>query len=233
MLGRGGKPGPTAEEARVTMTTVDQLRTALDAAGEIIAGITSEQWSRPTPCTDWDVRELVAHLCNGNHLFAAALADDAALPARQRGGRRQRRPGAAYRDSAEAVVAAFRRPGALGRTVEVPFGTVPGAVALHLRLTEVLVHGWDLAQATGQVAAFSEDLAEQELAFTRDALGALPPGRSPFAPPTRRRTPRPRSTGSPPAWAAGFPARTRRRPTRDDVAGAAKMGSLPVASEQG
>ena len=29
-----------------------------------------------------------------------------------------------------------------------------------------------------------EDLAEQELAFTRDALGALPPGRSPFAPPT-------------------------------------------------
>ena len=65
-----------------------------------------------------------------------------------------------------------------------PFGTVPGAVALHLRLTEVLVHGWDLAQATGQVAAFPQDLAEQELAFTRDALGALPPGRSPFAPPT-------------------------------------------------
>ena len=79
---------------------------------------------------------------------------------------------AAYRESAEAVVAAFGRPGALGRTVQVPFGTVPGAVAVHLRLTEVLVHGWDLAQATGQVAAFPEDLAEQELAFTRDALGA-------------------------------------------------------------
>ena len=91
---------------------------------------------------------------------------------------------AAYRDSADAVVAAFGQPGALARTVEVPFGTVPGAVALHLRLTEVLVHGWDLAQATGQVAAFPQDLAEQELAFTRDALGALPPGRSPFAPPT-------------------------------------------------
>jgi uncharacterized protein (TIGR03086 family) len=81
-------------------------------------------------------------------------------------------------------VAAFRQPGALGRTVEVPFGTVPGAVAVHLRLTEVLVHGWDLAQATGQALAFPENLAEQELAFSRDALGALPPGRSPFAPPT-------------------------------------------------
>ncbi len=169
----------------MTMTPVDQLSTALNAAGDLIGGITREQWSRPTPCTEWDVRELVAHLSDGNHLFAAALADDAALPVRERAGVDDNHdPVAAYRESAEAVVAAFRRPGALGRTVQVPFGTVPGAVAVHLRLTEILVHGWDLAQATGQVAAFPDDLAEQELAFTRDALGALPPGRSPFAPPT-------------------------------------------------
>jgi uncharacterized protein (TIGR03086 family) len=166
----------------MTGTPVDQLSTALDAAGELIAGITPEQWSRPTPCTDWDVRALVTHLSDGNHLFAAALADGVPAPSPDRGGSGDLV--AAYRDSAEAVVAAFRRPGALGRTVEVPFGTVPGAVALHLRLTEVLVHGWDLAQATGQGGAFDEDLAEQELAFTREALGALPPGRSPFAPPT-------------------------------------------------
>ena len=169
----------------MTMTTVDQLSTALDAAGEIIAGITSEQWSRPTPCTDWDVRELVAHLNNGNHLFAAALADYAALPVRERAGStttttRRRPTGRAPRPWSPRSAG----PAPWGRTVQAPFGTVPGAVAVHLRLTEVLVHGWDLAQATGQVAAFSEDLAEQELAFTRDALGALPPGRSPFAPPT-------------------------------------------------
>jgi uncharacterized protein (TIGR03086 family) len=176
------------EEARMTGTPVDQLGTALDAAGELIAGITPEQWSRPTPCTDWDVRALVAHLSDGNHLFASALGNGASSPARARtqlaGATGNHDLVAAYRDSAEAVLAAFGRPGALGRTVEVPFGTVPGAVALHLRLTEVLVHGWDLAAATGQVAVFPEDLAEQELAFTRDALGGLPPGRSPFAPPT-------------------------------------------------
>jgi uncharacterized protein (TIGR03086 family) len=176
------------EEARMTGTPVDQLGTALDAAGELIAGITPEQWSRPTPCTDWDVRALVAHLSVGNHLFASALGNSASSPARARtqlaGATGNHHLVAAYRDSAEAVLAAFGRPGALGRTVEVPFGTVPGAVALHLRLTEVLVHGWDLAQATGQGGAFDEDLAEQELAFTREALGALPPGRSPFAPPT-------------------------------------------------
>jgi uncharacterized protein (TIGR03086 family) len=173
------------EEARMTLTPVDQLGTALEAAEELIAGITPEQWSGPTPCTDWDVRTLVTHLSNGNHLFASALQDGASSPVREPAGLTEDDDVVAdYRDSAEAVLAAFRDPGALGRMVEVPFGTVPGAVALHLRLTEVLVHGWDLARATGQVTDFPEDLAEQELAFTREALAAMPPGRSPFAPPT-------------------------------------------------
>jgi uncharacterized protein (TIGR03086 family) len=70
------------------------------------------------------------------------------------------------------------------RMVTVPAGTVPGAVALHLRLTELLVHGWDLARATGQpTTGLPEDLAEQELAFSQVQLGRIPPDRSPFAPP--------------------------------------------------
>ena len=65
----------------------------------------------------------------------------------------------------------------------VPFGTVPGAVALHLRTTEVLAHGWDLARATGQSVEFPADVAERELAFSQSALEQLPPDRRPFAPP--------------------------------------------------
>jgi X-X-X-Leu-X-X-Gly heptad repeat protein len=48
---------------------------------------------------------------------------------------------------------------------------------------EMLVHGWDLARATGQPVSFPEELAEQELAFGRGALQAIPPGRAPFGPP--------------------------------------------------
>ncbi|PZS10904.1 MAG: TIGR03086 family protein [Chloroflexi bacterium] len=55
----------------------------------------------------------------------------------------------------------------LERTFQAPIGLVPGAVLLHLRITELLVHGWDLAHATGQPARLPDDLAEEELAFAR------------------------------------------------------------------
>ncbi len=67
--------------------------------------------------------------------------------------------------------------------VTVPIGAVPGVVALHLRITESLVHGWDLAHSTGQPTdVLPDDLAEHELQFSRRQLPDLPPGRHPFAP---------------------------------------------------
>lgn len=89
--------------------------------------------------------------------------------------------------------AAFGQPGALERVITVPAGTVPGSVALHLRLTELLVHGWDLARATGQsVTGLPADLAEQELAFSRAQLDRMPRDRRPFASP-----PQPVTDGAP------------------------------------
>jgi uncharacterized protein (TIGR03086 family) len=66
--------------------------------------------------------------------------------------------------------------------VTIPFGTVPGEFALHLRLTELLMHGWDIARATGQKTDFPDELVEQETQFGHRALGMIPPDRSPFQP---------------------------------------------------
>ena len=158
--------------------SLDQLTDAAEEADRLVAAVPPGEWDAPTPCTDWDLRALVAHLAGGNRRVAAGLRGEPFDELADAGGP----PAAAHRASVDALLAAVRSPGALERTVSIPFGTVPAPMALHLRLTELLVHGWDVARATGQRAQFPEALVEQELAFSRAALAELPPERRPFAP---------------------------------------------------
>ncbi|MFD8282597.1 TIGR03086 family metal-binding protein [Streptomyces solisilvae] len=117
-----------------------------------------------SPCTDWNVRQMVDHLLAGQHTSAVVMGARRPLPALGPA------PGAlkkAFRTSAAALVAAFDEPGALERTVRAPIGEVPGAVALRLQTIEHLVHGWDLARAIGQKALFDEATVEREIEFAR------------------------------------------------------------------
>lgn len=166
---------------------LDALATSLDGVTELLSGFGPDEWALPTPCSGWDVRALAGHLVGGNLLVAGALRGDP-MPAPDQG----RRPPedvlgadavAAFRDSAAAVLAGFGAPGALERTVRLPAGELPGMAAVHLRVVENLVHGWDLATAAGRTAPFPDALAAAELEFSRDLLGRLPAGRQPFAPP--------------------------------------------------
>jgi uncharacterized protein (TIGR03086 family) len=68
-------------------------------------------------------------------------------------------PLAAFQRAAVQLQEAFAAPGVLESVYEAPFGTGPGLVLVHVRVVEVLVHGWDLARATGQPADFPYDVA--------------------------------------------------------------------------
>jgi uncharacterized protein (TIGR03086 family) len=134
------------------------------------------------------VRRLLDHLVGGNRLFTRVLRGEPLPPLEQLGRRGADDqlgddPAVAWRASAGELLDAFRGPGVLERTHTVPAGTLPGPAVLHLRIVETLVHGWDLARATGQEPPFPDELAEPELAFSTDLLGRLPEGRQPFGPP--------------------------------------------------
>lgn len=166
---------------------VDDLAQSLTATEQLLSAVEESQWSSSTPCSDWSVRQLVNHVVGGNRVFAEILSGQEMPPMSELRANQGRDvlgddPLAAYRDSAAALVAAFRRPGVLDELITVPIGTVPGHAALQLRIVESLVHGWDLAAATGQELSVPDEVVEQALVFSRARLGDLPPGRSPFAP---------------------------------------------------
>jgi uncharacterized protein (TIGR03086 family) len=74
--------------------------------------------------------------------------------------------------------AAWLVPGIMDRTFELPapLGTQPAPVVASANLLEVVVHGWDIGQATGERVDIPEDLAVPVLAFARQALGGAPRG---------------------------------------------------------
>jgi|tagenome__1003787_1003787.scaffolds.fasta_scaffold20931626_4 uncharacterized protein (TIGR03086 family) len=163
-----------------------ELEEALELSGRLVAEVKPDQWELPTPCTEWNVRQLVDHLVVGQQLFARVLRgepfEQAVAAVRAVDDPLGDDPTAAYDASARDVLAAFTAPGVLERLVRVPFGTVPGAVARHLRIVESLVHGWDLATALGLPFDPPAELVEREIAFTGPMLGQVPPERRVFAP---------------------------------------------------
>ena len=140
---------------------MDQLvahQRAQDAFAAVLANVTADQLDAPTPCSEWKVRDLVAHVIGGNHRVAGstppAPSDLAGLVE-------------AHASSAKLAQDSFAAPDGLTRTMEMPFGNVPGSVVIGLRTTDLLTHAWDLASATGQSTDVDPELAEEALSAAK------------------------------------------------------------------
>ena len=135
-------------------------RRALAATGAVVARIGSEQMDVDTPCEGMDVRALLTHVVSGN-LWVAPLVEGRTIEEvgdRFDGDVVGDDAAAAYDMSAESAAAAFERPGAMDDPVAVSYGPVPGRVYAGHRFLDVLVHGWDLAVATGQDRTLDPEL---------------------------------------------------------------------------
>jgi len=150
-------------------------RRALDATRAIVAGIGDDQWGAPTPCDDWDVRTLLGHVVAGNW-WASRLAAGATIEEvgdEYDGDVLGPDPIRAYDDSAQAAARVFEAPGALEAPCAVSYGPVPGEVYAGHRLIDVVVHGWDLAVATGQETTLDPALVDATLRVIEPQLDAL------------------------------------------------------------
>lgn len=145
------------------MDSIALCQRTVDAASRLIAGVGSDELSRPTPCSDWDVKALLNHMIGGNYAFAEALAGKKIEPPAQMPDLVGGDPGMAYARSAAHMMDAWRSPGALQRTLALPFGDIPAAVGINVILMDQLVHSWDLATALGRAYAMEADLAEVAL----------------------------------------------------------------------
>ena len=125
---------------------------ALQATGHIVAGIGEDQWHDPTPCGDWDVHALLNHIVAGNRWVRPLAGGEtiAEVGNRLDGDQLGHSPLMAYEASAAEADSVFCEPGAWRPRAPSRTGPSPGLSTAVTGSLDVLVHGWDLAKATGQ-----------------------------------------------------------------------------------
>lgn len=151
--------------------TID-LETFLAAQREFgarVNAVTEQQWHASTPCPEWDVAQLVGHLIE-EHRWAPPLlhgSDLKTADAIVRGSRSLPVDGGVGANLAEewdeAAVGsadAFSSDGALDRTVALSRGETPVRDYITEMTLDLVVHGWDLAQAIGYDGAFPDEVVQ-------------------------------------------------------------------------
>ncbi len=156
---------------------IDLLDQGYAWTGGRLAHVGPDDLDSPTPCEGWQLRHLLNHMLAALDLLAGAAEGDVAEPS-QFDAQIQAHTDRLGDDCGHATFAAVRQramtvwhqPEVMARTCELPLGSVPAPVAAHINLVEVVVHGWDVSQATGEAAAIPPELAEPILAFSRQAV---------------------------------------------------------------
>lgn len=165
---------------RVTSSTgpVADLERAFDAAAALVEALPADRYDVPSPCAGWTVADVVEHVIAGNLAVARTLGPDLAGAPDVAESLAPR-----FRSAAESLVAALSAPDVLAGTVTIPFGTVPAPIAVQLRTVEALVHGWDVAVASGQdPTVLPADLAETGIAFSGSMFATRDREQLPFSP---------------------------------------------------
>jgi uncharacterized protein (TIGR03086 family) len=153
---------------------IERIERATAFAGDKVQGVTPADLSKPTPCTEFDVRALLNHMIGGLAILAtAAEGGKAAMPEGDQFGSD---PAGTYDQRRSALITAVRGDGVMDRDWEMPFGTMPGAMMARIAFMEHLTHAWDVAKATGQDSTLPADLVVEcvEVVTPMDEMLRMP-----------------------------------------------------------
>jgi uncharacterized protein (TIGR03086 family) len=138
---------------------VDVLSRALDQAADVLGAISSDQLADPTPCGDWDVAGLVAHVVAAPRNFLTMATggqpDWSARPPLPADWT------AEFRSAADELLRMWREAGGSA-----------SAQAVDWQTAEFAIHTWDLVRATGQSKDLDPEVAQRGLGFMSQALTA-------------------------------------------------------------
>jgi uncharacterized protein (TIGR03086 family) len=116
-----------------------------------VNAVKESQWGDPTPCREWSVRDLANHVTYEN-LWTVPLMEGATIEEvgdQFDGDVLGEDPIGAALAAARSAIAAVGPSLAAGGTVHLSFGETPKEEYVYQLAADNLIHGWDLAAATG------------------------------------------------------------------------------------
>ncbi|WP_394613295.1 TIGR03086 family metal-binding protein [Lentzea sp. JNUCC 0626] len=157
-------------------------RTAVETSVELVSKASADDLGNRTPCAEWTLADLLAHMTTQHRGFAAAArgnGNDLTVW--------EVRPAtvAEHVEAAADLLAAFAEPEVPQRVFDLPeFGaSFPALQAVGFHFIDYVVHGWDVARSLGLDYRLAPELAEPALriALSVPDAGRGEPG-APFAP---------------------------------------------------
>jgi uncharacterized protein (TIGR03086 family) len=144
-----------ADQAALHRRAVEEFDARVRAVGD-------DQWELPTPCSDWNVRQLVNHLVYENRWTVPLMGGStiAEVGDRFEGDLLGDDPTAAWAESSTAAVRSVQADGALERVVDLSSGPTPAGEYVSQLFADHLIHAWDLARAVGADERLDPELVD-------------------------------------------------------------------------
>ena len=127
----------------------------------ILGGVQASQLTGATPCSEWNVQQLIKHNLLVARFFNSILTGGEPVdPFAVDGDLPEEGAQDAFAAGTNQVLEAIKVPGMLEKVIPSPFGEMPAGNLLMMPFGDILIHKWDLAKATGQDLAMDSSMAD-------------------------------------------------------------------------